>query len=92
MIQSFGPPDGLTTQVGEKAHVEFFKNYYERTNKHENFIEQIMRHDVAHLKIITMRDLVKYQDTEVPPPAIERAQEEEKKTEAGTPLDLHAWG
>ncbi|KAF6227509.1 hypothetical protein HO173_012249 [Letharia columbiana] len=92
MIQSFGPPDGLTTQTGEKAHVEFFKKYYGLTNKHDNYIEQIMRHDVAHQKMITMRDLVKYQDTKVLPPAIERSQEEEKKTEAGTPLDLHAWG
>ena len=92
MIRSFGPPDGLTTQVGEKAHVEFFKNYYARTNKHDDYIEQIMRHDVAHVKMITMRDLVMHQDTEVLPPAIQRAQEEGKKTEVGTPLDLHALG
>ena len=60
MIRLFGPPDGLTTQVGEKAHIEFFKNYYARTNKYDDYIEQIMRYNVAHVKMITIRDLVKH--------------------------------
>lgn len=92
MIRSFGSLDGLTTQVGEKAHVDYFKNYYPRTNKHDNYIEQILHHYVAHMKMITKRDFLKHQDTKVLPPAIQKAQEEEKKTEAKTLLDLDALG
>ena len=92
MIRSLGPPDGYTTQVSEKAHVEFLKKYYGRTNRHHDYIEQIMRHDVRHVNMNTLRDTVNHRESEAMPPARQRIQEEAKRTEAGSPLNLDALG
>ena len=92
MIRLLGTPDGYTTQVFERAHVDYLKNYYGRTNKHADYLEQILRHDIGHANMNTMRDTVNYRDTEAVPHTRQRTQEEEKRTEAGNALNLTALG
>ena len=65
IIRLFDLLNEYIIQMREKTHIEFLKNYYDRINKHDNYIEQIMRHDIRHINMIKMRDVVNYRDINV---------------------------
>ena len=92
MIRYYGPPDGYSTQASERAHPTLLKNYYDRTNKHEDYQEQLMEHNERHVKLTIMRDIKNFQETEPVSLSRKRKQEDEKSTKAGVLLDLHQLG
>ena len=55
IIRLFDLPDKLITQVRKKTHIEFFKNYYAQTNKHNNYIKQIIYHDIVHVISLSIK-------------------------------------
>ncbi|KAI9750296.1 MAG: hypothetical protein M4579_006529 [Chaenotheca gracillima] len=56
-IREFGATDGFDTSHSEAAHKYLVKTFYGRTNKRDDYKEQILRHNTRRLNILAMEDI-----------------------------------
>ena len=63
-IKEFDTSNEYSTQSFEKAHLDLMKNYYVKINKRENFDEQLMNHNVRHINMITMTNIIAYRESD----------------------------
>ena len=62
-IERYGAADNFDTQHSEAAHKFLVKEYFNRTNKRDTFIEQLCRHNIRRQNMVAMEDLLLHQGT-----------------------------
>ncbi|KAI9840208.1 MAG: hypothetical protein M1837_001836 [Sclerophora amabilis] len=57
-IREFGSTDGFDTSHSEAAHRYLVKAFYGRTNKRDDYLEQILKHNTRRLNVLAMEDIL----------------------------------
>ena len=57
-VWKFGTTDGYNTAHYKANHKFMLKVFYDRTNKRENFQEQLLWHNRRRIKILAMKEIV----------------------------------
>jgi hypothetical protein len=89
-IRLYGTTDGVDTSQMEAAHKWIVKEHFSRTNKHDDFQEQIIRHSTRQINSRVMEELVFYQHTKPSTDADDRIRS--KTTRPSRPLNLVQYG
>ena len=62
-IKNFGTIDNFSTEHSEAAHKYLIKDFFDRTNKRNDWHHQLVDHNVRHLKLLAMDNHLLYQAT-----------------------------
>jgi Plavaka transposase len=89
-IRMYRTTEGVDTSNTEAAHKYLIKEHFSRTNKHDDFQEQIIRHLTRRTNAIAMEELVLYSHTA--PRTNTDDQLESKVTQPSRPLNLVRYG
>ena len=89
-VRAYEALDGYSTQISEHAHIGALKRVYSLTNKREDFLEQMMNHNVRNVNMIAMADEVLYRESEAVPVDVNEA--DDKPVTAGNRMDLDGFG
>lgn len=59
-IEKYGAPDGFNSDYMETAHKTLLKAFYNRTNKGEDYLLQIARHNSRQTSLLAMKGIISY--------------------------------
>jgi len=57
-IHQYDNADNIDTEYSEIVHKFLIKIFFNQTNKHKNFQQQLLLHNTHHLNLITMKNLI----------------------------------
>jgi hypothetical protein len=89
-ICMYGTTNGVDTSHMEAAHKWIIKEHFARTNKHDDFQEQIIRHSTRQTNTSVMEELIFHHHTKPYTDADSRLQS--KATRPSRPLNLVQYG
>ncbi len=57
-IRQYDSADNIDTEHSEAAHKFLVKTFFSWTNKHKSFQQQLLLHNICHLNLIAMKNLI----------------------------------
>jgi len=57
-ICQYGSADNIDTEHSEAAHKFLVKAFFSQTNKHKSFQQQLLLHNICHLNLTAMKNLI----------------------------------
>ena len=64
-IWQYSTADKVDTKYSEAVHKYLVKAFFNQTNKWEDFQEQLMYHNICHVNLLRMKNLILWKDTQV---------------------------